>query len=81
MSNTTSPLVFAHPALGRLPARRLLDCVFALAPDGSLLHFHREQCAEASDGALALTDAPPHEDRARCRVIPPFVTAFRTETA
>jgi hypothetical protein len=30
---------------------------------------------------LALTDAPPHEDRARCRVIPPFVTAFRTETA
>ena len=81
MTDATQPLVLAHPALGRLPARRLLDCVFALTPDGSLLHLHREQCTEHSDGTLALTDAPPHAERARCCVIPPFLSAFRREPA
>jgi hypothetical protein len=31
-------------------------------------------------GDLALTAQAPDESRARCRVIPPFVVAFRPET-
>lgn len=77
----TPPLVLSHPELGRLPARRLLDCVFALAPDGTLLHLHREQCTEDGAGTLTLSDTPAHAERARCCVIPPFLSAFRQEPA
>ncbi len=78
MTASNPPLILEHPDLGRLPARRLLDCIFALAPDQSLLHLHIEQVRCSADGrVLAFTDALPEESRKRCRVIPPFVVAFR----
>jgi len=69
-----------HPEHGDIPARRLLDCVFALTPKGRILHFHAEQCSIAKTGDAVryeLTGAEPNPERARCQVIPPFVTAFR----
>lgn len=72
--------ILNHPEHGEIPARRLLDCIFALTPQGRILHFHVEQCSIAeAGGALryALTGAEPLPERARCQVIPPFVTAFR----
>ena len=78
MTASNPTLILEHPELGRLPARRLLDCLFALAPDESLLHLHIEQIQIHADGrTLELTDTPPAEERKRCRVIPPFVVAFR----
>lgn len=78
MTNDTN-LWLHHPDHGELPARVLVDCVFALAPNGRLLHFHKEQVdIEDRDGAqhytLTGTDALP--ERSRCQMIPPFVTAF-----
>ncbi len=72
----------AHPEHGLLPARRLLDCVFALTPGGRILHFHAEQCEIARSGEAVrytLTGAAALPERARCQVIPPFVTAFRRQ--
>lgn len=69
-----------HPEFGELPARRLVDCVFALTPQGRILHFHAEQMAiEQSEGEIhfALTTAAPAPERARCQIIPPLVNAFR----
>jgi hypothetical protein len=60
-----------------------LDCIFALAPNGTILHFHQEQVRKGdlstpgSPGALyTLTDNPAAEGRERCRIIPPFVREF-----
>lgn len=69
-----------HPEHGELAARRLLDCVFALAPSGRILHFHIEQMevGASSDSVhycLTTRDALP--ERARCQIIPPFVPAFK----
>lgn len=63
-----------------LPARRVLDCVFALTPAGRILHYHLPQLTaqEAPDAvhyALSAPEAAP--ERARCRVIPPLVPEFR----
>ena len=80
MTDTSPLFALEHPELGQLPARRVLDCVFALAPDGKLLHFHAEQMTLNAAGDLELTAQAPDESRARCRVIPPFVVAFRPET-
>lgn len=69
----------AHPEHGELPARRLIDCVFALAPNGRILHFHAEQMdIETRDDGVCyrLTGRPARAERARCQVIPPYVTAF-----
>lgn len=69
-----------HPEDGALPARRLLDCVFALAPDGRIRHYHVEQVESETDAEgvvhYRLTDTPPAPERARCQVIPPLVTQF-----
>ena len=68
-----------HPEFGVCPAIPVLDCVFALAPNGRILHLHREQMRIEEQGAKTdfhLTDAPPLPERARCQVIPPHVTAF-----
>lgn len=68
-----------HPEDGELPARRLLDCVFALTREGRIRHYHVEQVEvqTADDGVCyLLTDAPAAPERARCQVIPPFVTQF-----
>lgn len=77
--------VLAHPSLGRLPARRVLECIFALSPAGSILHYHVEQMDTAAlataqgEGVLyTLTDKPPAAGRERCRIIPPFVRQFDT---
>ncbi len=43
MSDTATFETLVHPELGELPARRLLDCVFALPARGRMLHFHIEQ--------------------------------------
>ena len=63
-----------------LPARRVLDCVFALTSQGRILHYHLGQLREEPDAdglcyRLVAPDGAP--DRARCRVIPPLVPAFR----
>lgn len=68
-----------HPELGELPARPLVDCVFALAPNGRILHFHKEQVdIETRDNErhYTLTASDPLPERSRCQIIPPFVNAF-----
>jgi len=63
-----------------LPARRVLDCIFALTPAGRILHFHLGQLSEAktAEGVhFHLTAPEGAPDRARCRVIPPRVPEFR----
>ena len=69
-----------HPEHGELAARRLLDCVFALAPNGRILHFHIEQMElVAGDDSMLyrMTASDPLPERARCQIIPPFVPAFK----
>lgn len=72
--------VLLHPELGSLPARRVLDCIFALHPEGPILHRHiSEVRMEAHDGGVrfVLESLAPDPAHARCRVIPPRVTEFR----
>ncbi|MEQ8231386.1 MAG: hypothetical protein RLW61_00265 [Gammaproteobacteria bacterium] len=68
-----------HPEHGRLPAQRLVDCLFALTPNGRILHFHVEQVemAQGTNGIVHLTAAEPLPERSRCQVIPPLVNSFR----
>ncbi len=69
-----------HHEHGELPARRLLECVFALTPAGRILHYHLEQTERVTTDTTVrytLNSAPPNPERARCQVIPPFVTAFK----
>jgi len=71
--------ILVHPAHGDIPARKLLDCVFALTKDGRIEHYHVEQMEvthEAETVRFTLTDAQPAEGRKRCQIIPPFVTQF-----
>ena len=77
--------ILSHPSWGQLPARKVLDCIFALAPNGTILHFHQEQVSTGSlptpgsAGALyTLTEQPAAAGRERCRIIPPFVREFGT---
>ena len=68
-----------HPTLGRLPARRVLDCIFVLPREGPMLHHHIESVAINIEGETViytLTDAAPAEGRERCRIIPPRVREF-----
>lgn len=79
MSTSQKRESLSHPEQGELPARKLLDCIFALTPEGRIRHFHLEQVrTEEVDGGVryVLTDAPPAPERARCQIIPPFVTEF-----
>ena len=71
--------VLSHPSLGKLPARKVLECIFALSPTGSFLHHHLEEVSttDSGDGVLyTLTGQPPAAGRERCRVIPPLVRQF-----
>ncbi|MSR15759.1 MAG: hypothetical protein EXR86_14635 [Gammaproteobacteria bacterium] len=73
--------LLVHPEHGEIPARRLLECVFALTPAGRILHFHLEQTdVIGNDLAVryTLNGAQPKPERARCQMIPPFVTAFQS---
>lgn len=68
-----------HPEYGRLPARKVLDCIFALAPTGKIAHFHTEQVEPtetAGEILYAKTDTAATDGRERCQVIPPFVREF-----
>ena len=79
MSNKTSSWLH-HPEHGKLPARRLVECVFALGGNGRILHFHTEQMQIETLGDelhYRLTDPPPAPERARCQIIPPFVNVFK----
>ena len=72
--------ILTHPSLGKLPARTVLECVFALSPEGRILHHHREEM-NTTDGdnntvVYTLNGQPPAPGRERCRVIPPFVREF-----
>ncbi|MCC6706771.1 MAG: hypothetical protein IT492_04325 [Gammaproteobacteria bacterium] len=69
-----------HPEHGSLAARRLLDCVFALTPKGTIAHFHIEQMdVETRDDEVIyrLSARTALPERARCQIIPPFVPAFK----
>ena len=71
--------VLSHPTLGKLPARKVLECIFALSPTGSILHHHLEEVGktDSADGVLyTLTGQPAAPGRERCRVIPPLVRQF-----
>ena len=69
----------AHPSLGKLPARKILECIFALSPTGVILHHHLEEVSktDGADGVLyTLTGQPAAPGRERCRIVPPFVRQF-----
>jgi len=72
--------VLSHPSLGKLPARKVLECIFTLSPTGNILHHHLEEInktALENDGVLyTLSGQPPAAGRERCRVIPPLVRQF-----
>jgi hypothetical protein len=71
--------VLAHPSLGKLPARKVLECIFALSPTGSILHHHLEEVnkTDGADGVLyTLTGQPAAPGRERCRIMPPLVRQF-----
>ena len=68
-----------HPELGELPARAIIDCVFALTPNDRILHLHNEQVEiESRDNEhhYNMNGNKPKPERSRCQVIPPFVNAF-----
>ena len=76
--------ILSHPSLGQLPARKVLECIFALSPAGNILHYHLEEVSETSQTGeresilYALTSVPPAPGRERCRIIPPLVRQFDT---
>lgn len=79
MPDTTPRQTLLHPRHGVLPARRVLDCIFALQPDGPIQHHHLDdvEVRPAADGIqYVLQERPPSAAHARCRVIPPRVTEF-----
>lgn len=79
MSVVAKREVLVHPTHGVIPARQLLDCIFALTKDGRIEHYHVEQMEvahEAKTVRFTLTEARPAEERSRCQIIPPFVTEF-----
>ena len=77
--------ILSHPSLGKLPTRKVLECIFALPPTGSILHYHLEEviktdlATEKGGGILyTLTGTPPASGRERCCIIPPLVREFDT---
>ncbi|MGR8949732.1 MAG: hypothetical protein ACU84Q_16945 [Gammaproteobacteria bacterium] len=76
---TEKTTVFDHPDLGRIPAKVLLDCVFALTSEGKILHYHSEQLSADESGQeilFSLSGEPADESRSRCQIIPPRVPEF-----
>jgi len=79
MTQTIPREVLMHPAHGRIPARRVLQCVFALSPDGPILHHHLEEVDVTNEPELVvytINGREPEPDRYRCQVIPPLVPQF-----
>ena len=79
MVGKRQPEVMSHPEHGRIPAVKVLECVFALSPDGPILHHHLEEMdvSEVS-GVIVYTINGRQSDpeRSRCQIIPPLVPAF-----
>ncbi len=72
-----------HLEYGRLPARKILECIFALAPNGKIAHHHLEEVSISESSretdaeiVYTLTGTAPADGRERCRIIPPFVREF-----
>lgn len=79
MSDTNPLEVLMHPEHGRLPARKLLECIFALSPDGPILHHHLEEVNVAEDGGTivyTVNGNGPKPERSRCQIIPPLIPQF-----
>ena len=79
MSDSKPTEALLHPTLGKLPARKVLECLFALSPDGPYMHHHLEEITvtEDADGIVyRLNGQPPAAGRERCRIIPPLVNEF-----
>ncbi len=79
MSENTPPEALEHPELGRIPARKLLQCIFALSPDGPILHHHLEEMEVRQDSGTTIysfNGGTPLAERSRCQIIPPMVTKF-----
>lgn len=78
--NTNQPpevLVLAEH--GRIPARKVLECIFALSRDGRILHYHLEEMdvAAGSDAIVyTFNGSAPRDGRHRCQIIPPMVPEF-----
>ena len=74
--------ILSHPAWGTLPARKVLECVFALSPEGRILHHHLEEFSrtELANGGMqySFNGQTPAPERQRCRIIPPLVREFGT---
>ena len=71
--------ILLHPDYGQIPARRILDCIFALAPTGRILHHHIEEMEVVEDHnriKYSINQAPAAPDRYRCQIIPPMVPQF-----
>ena len=79
MSSTPPREILVDPDLGELPARRVLECVFVLRPDGPILHHHLEELRVEEGGERIVytpSGQPAAAERARCQIIPPRVTEF-----
>tara|TARA_R110002073_G_scaffold90936_1_gene214400 strand:+ start:3321 stop:3572 length:252 start_codon:yes stop_codon:yes gene_type:complete len=79
MSVKKTDEILLHPEHGRLPARRLIECIFALSPAGPILHHHIEEVDVRTEGdatIYTLNGAAPGAERYRCQVIPPLVPQF-----
>lgn len=79
MTEQKKPEALIHTDYGRIPARKLLDCIFALSPDGPILHYHLEQVDVSDESGITLytiNGEAPQPERSRCQIIPPMVPAF-----
>ena len=79
MTEQKPPEALVHPEHGRIPARKLLDCIFALSLDGPILHHHLEEVdvsEELGVTVYTLNGKQPLPERSRCQIIPPMVPAF-----
>ena len=64
----------------RLPAIKILGCVFVMDRSEQIIHFHEEELGIKmvdSEQRYFLNGCVALEDRSRCQVIPPFINAFR----
>jgi hypothetical protein len=79
MLDKGQPEAMVHPEHGRIPAVKVLQCVFALSPEGPILHHHLEEMDVSDESGLivyTVNGKPPDHERSRCQIIPPLVPAF-----
>ena len=79
MPDRRQPVAMVHPEHGRIPAAKVLECVFALSPDGPILHHHLEEMDVSEVAGVVvytMNGKQPDLNRSRCQIIPPLVPAF-----